>query len=65
MTGDEKLTGRTRFRATWRGKLILQVEARQEAWPDWTGTMPPVGFYLVWRDARAEDLTRKGGRTDG
>lgn len=42
------ITGNIRFRAGWRGKLILQVEERttNEGAPE----------FLVWRDAKVEDF---------
>lgn len=41
------ITGATRFRSNWRGKLILQVQYQE-----------PFDGYVVfhWRDARTEDL---------
>jgi len=55
-----KLTGRTRYRSNWRGKLILQVEYSQHHVKDLNGS----GYYddwdtLHWRDARPEDLINK------
>lgn len=52
-----KLTGRTRYRTNWRGRLILQIEYSLHHTRDLNGT----GYYedwdtLHWRDARAEDL---------
>lgn len=69
---SDRLTGRTRYRVGWFGKLVLQVEyATREAHPGtqgrgtdwkWTGR--------AWRDARCEDFTYMheadlvfGGRT--
>ena len=47
------ITGKMRFRSTWRGKLILQVEV------PYTHTHP--GSFVcetryAWRDARVEDI---------
>lgn len=52
-----KLTGRTRYRSNWRGKLILQIEYSLHHVRDLNGT----GYYdewdtLHWRDAKATDL---------
>lgn len=51
------LTGRTRFRINWRGKVVLQVEYSRHYFDDLNGS----GYYdsgttQNWRDARAEDL---------
>lgn len=51
------LTGRTKYRTSWRGKLILQVEYKRYYCKDLNGS----GYYdegetLHWRDARAGDL---------
>lgn len=43
-----QLTGRTRFRANWREKLILQVEV-----VEW---VPGGEKRQLWRDAKTEDL---------
>lgn len=55
-----KLTGRTRYRTNWRGKLILQVEYTTHYCRDLNGS----GYYdegekVSWRDARAEDLINR------
>lgn len=50
---DENLTGRRRLRATWRGKLVLQVEYRVAS-----EAVPGVS-YRWWRDARAQDVTTR------
>lgn len=54
-----KLTGNIRYRAGWRGRVILQVEVRQVAY--YVGKLAPTiqreaVFERVWRDARMEDL---------
>lgn len=49
----ERLTGKTRHRSTWTGKLILQVEVEGEymdAQGDWSPT------FSKWRDAKTVDL---------
>lgn len=49
-----RLTGRTKYRETWFGRLVLQVEVC-------TTYISPVDEYdwfdISWRDARAEDFT--------
>lgn len=52
-----KLTGRTRFRTNWRGKLILQVEYTAFHMKDLNGS----GYFdewttTHWRDAKVEDV---------
>ncbi|WP_312411997.1 hypothetical protein [Shinella sp.] len=52
-----KLTGRTRHRTNWRGKLILQVEYTAFHMKDLNGS----GYYdewttTHWRDAKVEDV---------
>jgi len=56
----DKLTGRTRYRTSCLGKIILQVEYVHEYCHDLNGS----GYYdagttLRWRDARAADLINK------
>lgn len=53
-----KLTGRTRYRTTWRGKLILQVECSCDHSADLNGS----GYYdfwttTYWRDATFADIS--------
>lgn len=51
------LTGRTRYRSSWRGKLILQVEYKQHYFNDLNGSgYYDEGFTTHWRDAKVEDL---------
>lgn len=50
------LTGRTRYRAGWFGRLILQVEVDVTGSP-WVSQMDP-GLHTKWRDARVDDLAR-------
>lgn len=50
-----QLTGRTRHRVGWFGKLILQVEYWEERWAsDGFGSDE---LFVCWRDARVEDVT--------
>lgn len=52
---DIRLTGKTRYRINFRGRLIVQVE-------EWWWGMPAfsrwVGWNLRWRDADPLDLAR-------
>ena len=50
------LTGNTRYRTNWRGKLILQVEETIQSY-DWRGGGSYSPEFLRWRDAAVEDLT--------
>lgn len=49
------LTGRTRYREGWFGRLILQVEVDVTGSP-LVSQMEP-GRYAIWRDAKAPDFT--------
>lgn len=53
-----QVTGKTRHRLDWRGRLILQVEVRQEGFPAGHRPTTPdaMTVWTEWRDARAEDL---------
>lgn len=52
-----KLTGRTRYRSGWRGKLILQVEYTSYYCHDLNGSgYYDVGHTMHWRDADVKDL---------
>lgn len=51
-----KLTGRTRLRSTWTGKLVLQVEEERRAEVDPDGSYLDDRDYTVWRDANVTDL---------
>jgi hypothetical protein len=60
----QHLTGRTRGRAGWFGKLVMQVEVKSP-WPRYPkaprqGAYDPwsEGSYLFWRDATVADLQR-------
>jgi hypothetical protein len=45
------LTGRTRYRQNWRGKLILQVEFNDSSWLGHS-----VHRFRAWRDATLSDI---------
>ena len=47
------LTGRARARRTWRGKLLLQVEACTDGIPM---TINERRRFCIWRDATVADL---------
>ena len=52
-----KLTGRTRYRTSFRGKLILQVEETWASLKNLNGS----GYYdehvhVRWRDAKVTDM---------
>lgn len=51
------LTGKTRYRTGWFGRLILQVEEQ-------IGRTDPMtcetDYFPRWRDAKAEDLLSSG-----
>lgn len=56
---SEKITGATRYRENWLGRLILQVEhytddPRMARSPRCDGTPPPRS--TGWRDAASRDL---------
>ena len=52
------LTGRTRYRVTWLGRLVLQVEVDVTGSP-WVSQMD-IGSHTSWRDARCEDFNAFG-----
>jgi hypothetical protein len=57
------LTGKTRYRSTWRGKIILQVqeEIKYHATPlmlDYNDRPSVPGRWVRWRDAETTDLTQ-------
>ena len=59
------LTGRTRIRAGWRGKIILQVELKHPnpaGVPRGRGSSDPWadGYFLKYRDATFADLQAIG-----
>ncbi|MBV2181694.1 MAG: hypothetical protein KUL86_10745 [Castellaniella sp.] len=49
------LTGKTRYRLGWRGRLVLQVEYRA-CRPGNMYTITPPYLVRYWRDATVEDL---------
>lgn len=51
-----KLTGNTRYRSNWRGKLILQVEDRGIKYEN-CGAYVDSMRVRYWRDATVEDLS--------
>ncbi len=51
-----KLTGKTRYRTSWRGKIILQVEEAGERIECDRFDVMHIP-YTAWRDARIEDLS--------
>ena len=58
----EDLTGKIRYRADRKGRLILQVERKYKVTTNIGGTVD-IDQYMGWRDARIEDLNveiRKG-----
>ena len=50
---ERKLTGKTRHRSNWLGKLILQVEVE---WSDECPYSGPRNTGKVWRDASTQDI---------
>lgn len=54
MIAPHQATGQIRYRSTWRGKLVLQVEMKG----DEMSNAPPANCEAViyWRDARTSDL---------
>lgn len=52
------LTGKIRYRTTWRKKLILQVQVNGKIIEN-TGASIDVTDGTKWRDAEIEDLTIK------
>lgn len=50
------LTGNTRTRAGWFGKLVLQVEVARTI-PPYSDSGGPAATSYYWRDATVEDLT--------
>ena len=50
------LTGRTRYRTGWFGRLILQVEFRYVVDPLNINLLRFIGPDLQWRDARRDDF---------
>ena len=52
---NEKLTGNTRYRHSWLGKLILQVECQIDTC-DRTRIEPVFDTKFHWRDAKVTDM---------
>lgn len=51
-----RLTGRSRYRTTWTGKVVLQVEESGQLYdPRGGGSYSSDQFR--WRDARLQDLS--------
>lgn len=50
----KNLTGRTRFRSNWRGKLVLQVQYIELRQSGMDGKLVPLAPQ--WRDATTQDL---------
>jgi hypothetical protein len=55
----ESLTGRTRFRVNWRGRVILRVEVERRYVCPYTFTESP-SSHTAWRDANERDLRAFG-----
>lgn len=51
---SETLTGRRRFRTSFFGRIVLQVETTNEYVDPLDGR---VSIWANWRDARASDFT--------
>ena len=56
-----KLTGETRYRSGWRGKLILQVEETGIQYEN-CGAYVDSARVRYWRDAKVDDLSDLIGR---
>jgi len=52
----EILTGRTRYRADRKGRLILQIE-RNYWMASNAGASVDIDKYIGWRDAKVEDIS--------
>ena len=55
----KKVSGRVRYRQTWFGRLVLQVEewTLVRTIPDSRGQEPCTVWHGSWRDGRMDDLT--------
>lgn len=51
----KNLTGRTRFRSSWRGKLVLEVQFLESRESGIDGRLIPDKTFQ-WRDATTQDL---------
>lgn len=61
IVGDGHLTGRWRYRAGWRGRLVLQCEYVETVDIGGIGNLGDDIAHVSatrWRDARVEDLAR-------
>jgi hypothetical protein len=58
---ETALTGRTRYRTGWFGRIVLQVEEMREMYRD-EGDRYTMEQVPVWRDARMTDLPLVGER---
>lgn len=59
------LTGRTRYRRGWFGRLILQVEFSQRYVRDLNGSgYYDSGLITKWRDARVDDYLPEPTQVD-
>lgn len=56
-----RLTGRTRLRITWLGKVVLSVEVERHYVCPYTCSESPTP-HRIWRDAREPDLYELGLR---
>lgn len=52
---NDRLTGARRYRTTWRGKLVLQVEI--EFPPYYENAAKGATLCRNWRDASVADIT--------
>lgn len=66
INGRPGLTGRTRYRLGWRGRLILQVEHATHHRQSSGWVVYPPYMISEWRDATVADLTTvSSGRASG
>lgn len=57
MADLKRLTGRTRYRITWLGRLVLQVELRSPAFQvKVCGLSATFREEVTWRDAKTTDF---------
>lgn len=54
----ETPTGRVRGRRTWRNKIVMQIEIKEEELAPWgkRSTAPVLNTTYLWRDATVDDL---------
>lgn len=55
-SNSDRITGETRYRTGWFGKLILQVEENTSGYLSVGGCNPRRVNSTRWRDAKAQDL---------